>query len=58
MTALHDRLPVEHFVETSHTFYARCSCGWISRGFSKEATAQASFDAHVETHALGELVVQ
>lgn len=58
MTALHDRLPVEHFVETQHTFYARCSCGWISQAFSKEATAIGAYDVHVETHALAEAVVQ
>lgn len=58
MTPIHDRLPVEHFVETTHTFYARCSCGWVSRGFSKEATAKTAFDAHAETHALAEAVVQ
>lgn len=56
--AIHDRLPVEHFVETSHTYFARCSCGWVSRGFSKEATATTAFDAHAETHALTETVVQ
>lgn len=56
--AIPDRLPVEHFVETSHTYFARCSCGWVSRGFSKEATATTAFDAHAETHAPTETVVQ
>ncbi len=40
MTAIHDRLPVEHF--------ARCSCGWISAGFSRERTAQAVSEAVVQ----------
>lgn len=38
---IHDRLPNEHFVETRHTYYARCSCGWMSPTLRSEAEADA-----------------
>ncbi len=46
---IHDRLPNEHFVEYRHTYFARCSCGWISPALEGQITADAYFRLHVAT---------
>ncbi len=48
---LHDRLPDEHFVETNHTYYARCSCGWVSSERGSRLDVDNYFEDHAQTHA-------
>jgi hypothetical protein len=51
---IHDRLPNEHFVETRHTYYARCSCGWTSPTLESVQAASDYFRLHLVVHAKAE----
>lgn len=48
---IHDALPHEHYVETRHTYSARCSCGWVGWPTQVKSVADDDIKVHQETHA-------